>query len=596
MASISAEKANKKRIACRIGAMAAAISLAFATAAVSTASAQVSASASSASSSDAAAGEAKVAIAGNHPAEAADLTSGPEIASTKSLRMEVVLALHNRAALDALIAAQQDRSSPQYHQWLTPAEFSARFGPTQSDVAAVSSWLSGQGFSVESQSLPMRKIVFSGAAANAESTFGVKIHTDQTQTRFANLSDPVVPKSIASSVASIRGLSNLGHALPALELSPNFSSVPDVKIGKVTHFGPNDLYTFYDEAPPTSSSNNGTGADCIAVAEDSDFDDGSVIAFDNQFGVAAIDSVRIYADGSDPGESGNDAIEALLDVEYAHAAAPGVPIYAYIGNNLASPDGSGVLDAAAKAVSDDTCGAISLSFSFCGQPSSFYTGSIDPIAAQAASQGQAVFASSGDFGAAGYVEQNDTCVPGSTRNVSELSADPNITAVGGTQFTPHYKKGNDFSHTRESIWKDKSGSGGGGESGIFPKPTYQSGLISTDTNRDVPDVSLAASPLHPGFFLGYNDAIYCCIGGTSLSAPYWAGIAQLAAQKSGATRVGPLNPTLYSIASGGGIRDVTKGNNTFHKVTGFKATAGYDRSSGLGSPDIDNLTSAIAAH
>ncbi|MGC1676936.1 MAG: S53 family peptidase [Candidatus Binataceae bacterium] len=592
MASNINEKANKQRIAHRISVMAAAISLAFAFAGVSVA--RAAAAESTASSGDAVDAATSVAIAGNHPAEAADFSAGPEIASTQTLRMEVILALHDRAGLDALIAAQQDRSSPQYHQWLTPAEFSARFGPTQSDLAAVRSWLDGRGFTVESQSLALRKVVFSGPAASAEKAFGVKIHTDSTQTHYTNLNDPIVPKSVASIVASIRGLSNLAHAQPAVQLSPDFSTVPDTKISKLgTHFGPNDLYTFYDEIPPSSSNNDGSGTDCIALLEDSDFDNGSVNAFDSEFGVVFFSATRVLADGSDPGDSGNDAIEALLDVEYAHAAAPGVQIVTYIGDNSESGSGSGVLDAGMRAVSDDACGAISISFSFCGQPDTFYTSEIDPIAAQAASQGQAVFASSGDFGAAGYVLKGNVCVAGSSHNVSELSADPNITAVGGTQFTPHYKKGVDVGNARESVWKDKTGAGGGGESAVFQKPSYQSGVISTDTNRDVPDVALVASPIHPGFFLGYKGGIACCIGGTSLSAPYWAGIAQLAAQKAGMSRVGPLNPILYSIA---GFRDVSRGNNTFHHVTGFKATAGYDRSTGLGTPDINNLTSAIAAH
>lgn len=595
MGSKLTEEANKQRIARRISTITAAVSLTLAIAGVPTARAQDSSAAATASTTDAAPGEAEITIAGNHPAEAADFAAGPEIAPTQSLRMEVVLALHNRAALDQLIAAQQDRTSPQYHQWLTPAEFSARFGPTQSDLAAVSTWLSSQGFRVESQSLPLRKVIFSGPAANAESAFGVTIHTDSTQKLFTNMNDPVVPKSIAPMVGSIRGLSNLAHAQPAVQVSPDFATSPNTKIKKLgTHFGPNDLYTFYDETPPTSSSNNGAGTDCIALLEDSDFDDASVNAFTSEFGLSPVSVVRILPDGSNPGENG-DIIETLLDVEYAHAAAPGVTIYAYIGNNSASANGSGVLDAGIRAVSDDICGAISISFSYCGQPSSFYTGEIDPIAAQAAVQGQAVFASSGDFGAAGYVvnKQGNACVAGTSRNVSELSADPNITAVGGTQFTPHYKKGVDVGNTRESIWKDKLGSGGGGESGVFAKPSYQSGIIPTDSNRDVPDVSLVASPLHPGFFLGYRGEIACCIGGTSLSAPYWAGITQLAAQKAGVSRIGPLNPILYSIS---GFRDVSKGINTFHRVTGFKATAGYDRSSGLGTPDIDTLTNAIAAH
>ncbi|MGH7781330.1 MAG: S53 family peptidase [Candidatus Binataceae bacterium] len=536
--------------------------------------------------------DATATLVGNHPEAAAAIATGPEIAPDKTLRMEIFLKLHDRATLDRLIVAQQDRTSPQYHQWLTRDEFNSRFGPTQSDVAAVSSWLTSQGFTVESADPSQHRVVFTGAATNAEAAFGVKIHTDATGEHYSNLNDPVIPKSLAPIVAAVLGLSNLAHARPAVELSPDFSQVPDVKLGKKTHFGPNDLYTFYDQTPPTSSANDGTGTDCIALIEDSNFDDGSVNAFDSAFGLGAPDLSTAIVDGSDPGESG-DYLETLLDVEYAHAAAPGAPIEVYIGNNATSSPSGAIFDAAARAVSDNRCGAISISFAFCGLPSSAFSEVIDPLAAQAASQKQAIFVAAGDWGAAGLApnKKQTGCKPANSHNINELAANPNVTAVGGTQFTPDYKSGNDVGDVAESVWRDAKGAGGGGESTVFSKPSYQSGLIPNDTMRDIPDVSLVASPVHPGFFFGQQGKIFCCIGGTSLSTPYWAGIATLAAQKANETRLGPLNPTLYSIA---GYRDVTKGTNTFHGVSGFKATAGYDRSSGLGTPDIDSLVSAIA--
>ncbi len=535
---------------------------------------------------------ASAAITGDHPLEAANYAAGPEIAASTPLAMQVVFALRNSSALDRLLAEQQDPSSPEYHHWLKPGEFVARFGPSDTDVAAVRSWLAGQGFTVEALSADKRVLGFSGAATQAEAAFAVKIHTDATGTKFANLSDPVVPKSLAPIIASLRGLSNLTHAQPNVALSSGFATTPAVKIGKLQRFGPNDIYTFYDQTPPSSSSNNGSGADCIAVIEVSDFDDASVNAFDQEFGVAPINLVRVLADGSDPGQIGTSYVEALLDVEYAHAAAPGVPIYAYIGDDATTND-AGLLDAAARAITDDTCGAISLSFSVCGAAPSFFTETIDPLAKQAASQGQAVFVSSGDDGAAGLVlnKQGTGCVAGRTKNVNEISADPNVTSVGGTQFKPRFRSGNDVGNVTESVWHNARGASGGGESAIFAKPSYQTGIISTDPNRDVPDVSFAASPITPGFFLGFEGQIACCVGGTSLGAPYWAGIAQLAAQRDG-KRVGPLNPALYSHSSN--LRDVTKGNNGFHGVKGFKATVGYDRATGLGTPDIENLLNALA--
>ncbi len=572
----------------------AALILALAATGVSTASAQTAASATALNQA--------TTIAGNHADEAADFSSGPEITASKTLRMQISLALHNPGAIEKLIEAQQDPSSPQYHRWLAPGEFNARFGPTQAEMSSVAAWLVGKGFKIESTSIAKRAIVFSGAAGSAESAFKVKIHTNASGALYVNLGDPSVPASIAPMVGSIRGLSNILRSHPNVRYVPTASASPDVTIGDITHFGPNDLYTFYDQTP----SETGSGADCIAVIEDSDFDDPSVAAFDTQFGLPTIDLTRkLASEGGDPFNS--DETETLLDVEYAHAAAPGVPIFAYIGDNATSPDGNGLVDAGMEAVSDDTCGAISISFSFCGGAKKFYSNELNGFLQQAAAQGQSVFVATGDRGAAGYSfdKSTDSCVEGTKRNVNELSADPHVTAVGGTQFTPNYSGGVDVGSVAESVWNDQYGATGGGNSRIFAKPQFQKGIPRIGGKRAVPDVSLAASPANPGFFFGSSGQVTCCIGGTSIGTPYWAGIAQLLAQHEGEQRVGNLNAALYSVYKNGGagIRDVTQGNNNVetakpngqdHLVKGFEATVGYDRASGLGTPDIDLLLSALA--
>ncbi len=113
--------------------------------------------------------------------------------------------------------------------------------------------------------------------------------------------------------------------------------------------------------------------------------------------------------------------------------------------------------------------------------------------------------------------------------------------------------------------------------------------------RDVPDISFAASPATPGFFYGGRNnqdapTVICCIGGTSLGAPAWAGISQLISQANGAP-IGNLNTRIYQLgakanASTTGIRDVTSGNTNFNRVTGFSATTGYDKASGWGTVDM----------
>ena len=93
----------------------------------------------------------------------------------------------------------------------------------------------------------------------------------------------------------------------------------------------------------------------------------------------------------------------------------------------------------------------------------------------------------------------------SSRNVNEMSADPYVTSVGGTQFTPTYSGGNDQGYATENVWNDSSGATGGGASAVFTKPSYQTGSgVPNDGARDVPDIALIASPNFPGVFWGHD--------------------------------------------------------------------------------------------
>jgi subtilase family serine protease len=547
------------------------------------------------------AGETAV-IAGNHCAEAASLASAGSIAAGRPLRMEITMALRNRPELDRLLRDLQDPSSPEYHRWLTPAEFQARFGPTPSDVAAVAKWLGQSGFQVDSTSAARRSIAFHGSADVAEKAFRVRIGVSADRKAFANLSDPSVPGDLAPLIASVHGLSNTIHAMPATQIQPDdLTPVPDVKIGNTKAFGPQDLYTFYDQSPLTQAGVDGSGTDCIAIIGDSNFHQASIDAFNSSFGLPPVNLSENDVDGP-PGFNG-DEIEALLDIQYAHAAAPGAPIRVYTG----SPNGAGLFHAAQAAVTEDSCGSINISFSFCGLSLTDFTGTIEPLMMQAASHGQSITVSTGDWGAAALTLNNTgtACIVGKTRGVNEVAADPYATAVGGTQFNPKYNRScDDIGHRREKVWKDtgkhakNGGASGGGVSTIFSQPDYQQSVEPNQPMRTLPDISFGASPYHPGYFIGYRGAVECCIGGTSLGAPYWSGIAHLIAQSAGQARVGNLNPGLYMLGPSGsasGIRDARGGNNNFHGVKGFKAKRGYDLATGWGTPDLGVLVPALAA-
>lgn len=561
------------------------------------------------------------AVPGNHPAAAANLSS--RASADRPLTIRIGFAFRNRAALTRLLADQQDPSSPRYHQWLTPAQFDARFGRTGAEVGAVKTWLRSQGFQVRHSTA--REITADATVAEAESAFGTTIAASSDDAVFANTSDPAVPAEFAGIIGSIDGLDNTIHAqsmairpphgavaLPAnMAIAPRTigsknsaarvmvqlaSAVTEFNNGSGNAFGPGDLYTFYDETPLLNAGTNGGGGDCIAIVEDTDYLDAAVNSFNSTFSLPALTVTRVQADATSPGINSAEN-EALLDVEWGHAVAPNAPISVYIGTSL--------FDAISRAVTDNTCGTISISYGFCGGSSSFYTSSLDSLFVKAAAQGQSVFVSSGDQGAAGIVLNGagTACVVGTSRNVSEMAADPNVIGVGGTQFSPVYSSSSDVGSVAESAWNDAAGSTGGGASALFTKPAFQTALTPADGHRDVPDIALGSSPYSPGFYWtednGGVPVLTCCIGGTSIAAPMWAGLSKLIAQLSGA-RLGNMNPRLYQLAASGsssqtGIRDATTGNNTYNGVAGFSAGVGYDQTTGLGTADMATFAAAFAS-
>ncbi len=579
----------------------------------------------------------------NHPTDLSSLIPNT-VSTNRPITLHITLKLHNRAGLKKLLREQQDPSSSEYHHWLQPDEFMSRFGPSPSEVAAVKKWLSNEGFKVCGGSSTILRA--QGTVGKAVGAFGISFLGSADGRLYANRQDPAIPARFANVISSIGGLDNLMAASPAASVSPavpalipggtvsadpvatgdlgaqQSGSEPEASYGGFSAFAPADFYTFYGENSLLNGGTSGNTSDCIAVIEDSDFATSAVNQFDSSFSLPAANITKVFADGSSPVYNGDES-EALLDVEWAHAVAPDAPIRAYIGLPVVYVNGvqqSGLIDAANDAVQQNVCGSIDISFGFCGGSSSFYTQTVNQIAQQAAAQGQSVFISSGDWGAAGLVfnSKKGTCVVGSDRHVNEMAADPYVTAIGGSQFTPVYDSaGNDVGNVPEDVWNETAtvngkkvhvGASGGGVSRFFNRPSYQAGEGVPDSlKRNVPDISIGAGVLKPGFLLfydPYNDGVPSLgqAGGTSIGAAMWAGIAnllgQVEVQNGQSARIGNINPRLYLMGqqmneSATGIRDVTSGNNSFHSVTGFPAGLGYDRSTGWGTVDLGQFVPAF---
>ncbi len=556
--------------------------------------------------------QATMRLSGTVSPAAAQIPNAVAAPAAMPMTITVMLALRNTAALEQLQRDQQDPTSPRYHQWLTAAQFNERFGPRQADADAVAQWLSSAGFTVKAVDLNQHMVRATASAAVVGRALDVTIVSNGTL--FANVDEPAVPVALAPLIASVEGLHNTFAVKPMLPEHLRFGSplptsgqagegaTPDYKTTLGFGFSPSDFRTYYNETGLISSGIAGTKApDCIALAAVSDVHPTTFSAFTRRFALPPVRLTKVFASGRNPGFTGDAEVEADLDVEYSHAVAPNTPIKLYIGAGT-----NDLQDAISKAVNDDECGVVSISFSYCGQSNAFYSGTLDPIFNEAATLGQTVFVSSGDTGAAGLIASAGGCVAGTAPGVSEMAADTYVTAVGGTQFDPNYNLMNKDTSTvldgLESAWNEGGGATGGGVSGVFKPPPWQTGAGISYAGRAVPDVALGAGPDFPGFYIVafINRANRLgIIGGTSVSAPAWAGYSRLIAQIYGPGalnrigRIGQMNPQLYVLGNTGsdsGLIDVTSGDNFFNGVSSCcSAGIGYDLTTGWGSPDMATL-------
>ncbi len=333
------------------------------------------------------------------------------------------------------------------------------------------------------------------------------------------------------------------------------------------------------------------------------------------------------------------ALEVALDVEVAHAIAPGANILLVATNTAETLGVQGfpqMMKAEQYVVDHHMADVISQSFGSSeeafGSPQSLQN--LRGAFIDAAQQGVTVLASSGDNGTA-MPRKSPVGGPNAQPIIPEPTvgwpaSDPLVTGIGGTYLCtdpnnttsrvvdsadPPAKCGQ-FPGQAEIGWTPS----GGGFSHVFAKPDYQAVLPAGSTPigsmRGVPDVALQASAttgqlvyltLPPrgesGLICPGGDPCstgWYDIGGTSLSTPEWAGMIAIADQMNGG-RLGFINPALYAIAAdpasySTSFFDVTTGNNTVDpSVPGYPATIGWDPITGLGTPDAAQLLPALVA-
>jgi subtilase family serine protease len=404
---------------------------------------------------------------------------------------------------------------------------------------------------------------------------------------------------------------NIGRQLPA----PLTTSQCQAEIG-ISCYTPLQYHTAYDLNPLYSRGITGAGRTIVIVDSfGSPTIASDIKTFDAQFGLPSLD-LSIAKFGTIPPFNPNDstvvgwAEETTLDVEYAHAIAPGAKIV-LAETPVAETEGTTglpeMMNAEQTLINSGVGDVISQSFgatenTFPGFSQGNYSSllSLRYAFKDALAHRVTVLAASGDEGATDFESDGSTLYP--YRVNSWPSSDPLVTSVGGTQL---YLDNNGHRRQPDSVWNDGFGAGGGGVSAIFGRPLYQLGVTKVvGSHRGTPDVSMTAAVDGAAWvywsFPGAGAPGWELVGGTSEATPVFSGVVALADQLAG-HRLGLINPALYTLGAlsqrtglSTGLVDVTAGNNSFNNVTGFDAVPGYDLASGWGTIDAGKFVRALA--
>ncbi len=538
------------------------------------------------------------------------------------LTLVLRLSAAQQSDLNQLLAHQQDPSSPDFHHWLTPDQYGARFGASQADIDKLSGWLRQHGLTVISTARGMTSLAFRGNAAQIEAAFGVQIHRYSVagESHYANTASPTIPAAFQGLVSSVSGLHDFRFK-PRLRQSRIRPLTQPRNSSNGEHFVvPDDIAAIYDINPLYSAGINGTGQK-IAIAGQTDLPLDDIEKYRTTYSLPTNNPTLMLVPGAtDPGISRDDLGEADLDVEISGAVARDATILYVYSTDVANISLPYIIDQNLAPIASISYGGCEL---LNGVGAGVYT---QQLVLQANAEGMTVFGPGGDSAA---TDCADSGAAANYPDIFSLSVDlpasvPQVTAVGGTEFnegtgtywsTTNTATGaSALGYIPEMVWNDSSTEnsqvgGGGGASVLFDKPWWQVATgVPADGVRDVPDVSLAASPDHDGYVF-VSDGSVGIVGGTSVSTPEFAAMTALVAEyqmsKGYQTNaaLGQINPVLYALQPVSGVfHDITAGNNMVLPceeevgctlpAIGYNAGPGYDLASGLGSVDVNNLASA----
>lgn len=609
---------------------------------------------------------AQAVVANNTPRFVRSATKVSAVEPSTMMDVSIWLKPHNKAGLDALVKEVYDPNSPKFRHWLTKEEFTAEYAPTTAELNKVRNFATANHLAVSKVGPDNFYVRVTGTAASISTAFHVSLdnYSFKGTTIRANAEDPQIDGEVASLVGAVEGLDSMGfaHPLAVRRDGPPVKSAPGVSNGTVksnvspkpdvtsvlpastfnpkcfvgttkqtftsegteptaTYTGneyttnpagcgytPQNIRTAYGLNGLYADKLDGTGQTIVildwcgspTITSDAN-------AFSAQFGLPALTSKNFdiiytptpsYCSAPDP--------EINLDVEWAHAIAPGAKIDLVVPPSASFQD---IDEALFYAVDYQLGNVISGSYGaeeIYVSPSILETESL--IAEIAAVNGIAANFSTGDEG--DYTFDDPQFNPPSVSTPADL---PYATGIGGISLSLNSDSSIAWQTgwgTNENLVADEgfvedppSNSGffdfgsGGGESAFFAKPAFQSGLPGT--GRQLPDVSWLADP-YTGAYIAISvpfavpELQYEVYGGTSLSCPMFSGLWAIANQIAGFP-LGQAAPYLYGLPASvmTDIVPLSSKTNVTGKVTDSAGTTTYSAAS-LVEP-LEKTTSFISA-
>jgi subtilase family serine protease len=551
------------------------------------------------------------------------------------IQLQLSSSPEQQAALEQLLAGQQDSAVPHFQEWLTPEQFGERFGPAQQDLDAVVGWLEDNGFHVDEIGRGRRTLEFSGTASQVERAFHTQMRQYEVDgvRHVANATDLAIPEALEPVIGGVAGLHDFRHQ-PMHQVLGQAPAPATALSGGARGLSPYDFAAIYNVNPLWNTNFDGAGQS-VAIAGRTNIKLTDVATFRSTFGLPG-NNTQVILNGRDPGiVSAGEEMEADLDVEWSGGVAKGATIKFVVSASTNASDGVDLSNQ--YIVNNNLAAVMSVSFGACeaamGSGNQFY----NALWQQAAAQGISVFISSGDSGSAGCDNPGSRTPASHGFGVNGLASTPYNVAVGGTQFadtaTPntYWNTGNDSHNASakgyipETAWNESSYTtanatsnnlyaGSGGVSAVYSTPVWQTGAgvpagdpaASSQHHRYLPDVSLTAAG-HDGYLVYREGGLYL-VGGTSASSPAFAGLMAIVNQYTGG-RNGNPNTRFYSLATQvpSAYHDVTTGSiavpcaggsagcstaaptsNVGH-MNGYSAAAGYDLATGLGSVNAFTL-------